>query len=390
MSNQHRNLAAASTAVKTRTELFNGREHIVVPVVALVEGVIQAMNASAPEFVAAEEFSKAPIGWNGRPVFVDHPVVNGVPVFGNQPSVLEKRQVGIVFNAAAKGGKLTMEAWIDIERAKEVAPELLERVSAGEPIEVSVGLLCETADETGEYNGKKYKGAWKDLIPDHLALLSKGRTGACSREMGCGVRAAVQRACVIKHEGEKWVLYSHDGKKKLGSFDSEEHAKKRERQINYYKKDAMRIDKTFGGIFARMMESFRGAQPSRDMTSGDLLRKLNDAVRKADPTVNYVETYLPVKNPNRVIYSCYHEGATPDAPYEHKLYERSFSLGTDGAITLGEDAAEVEPVMYYEPVVKHEEEEVMAAEEVKAACGCQHAEPDLRDLLREAADKFTN
>jgi hypothetical protein len=40
---------------------------------------------------------------------------------------------------------------------------------------------------------------------------------------------------VIKHEGNKWVLYSHDGLKKLGEFDSEEDAKKRERQIQFFK-----------------------------------------------------------------------------------------------------------------------------------------------------------
>ena len=40
---------------------------------------------------------------------------------------------------------------------------------------------------------------------------------------------------VIHHEGSKWILYSHDGSKKLGEFDTEEAALKRERQINYFK-----------------------------------------------------------------------------------------------------------------------------------------------------------
>lgn len=366
MSNQLRAIAAASTAVKVREEEFKGRKHLVVPVVALVEGVLQTMNAENPEFVAAEEFTKAPTGWNGRPVFVDHPTINGVPVFGNQPDILEKRQIGLVFNAAISKGKLVMEAWIDVETTKIVDPALLERIASGDPIEVSVGLLCETTDETGTYNGKKYKGAWKDLIPDHLAILSKGHIGACSREMGCGVRAAAQRAGVIKHEGEKWVLYSHDGKKQLGSFDSEDEAKKREQQINFFKhkKGAMRIDKTFGGLFARMMATFRPAQAASDMSSNDLLRKLNESLRKVVPNLNYVETYLPVQDPNRVIYCTYSE----EGPH---TYERTFALAENGDVTFGENEVEVEAVLYYEPVLMNED-----PEELKAAIGRRNSAKD--------------
>jgi hypothetical protein len=40
---------------------------------------------------------------------------------------------------------------------------------------------------------------------------------------------------VIQKIGDKWVLMTKDGKKKLGEFDSEEAAKKREAQINAFK-----------------------------------------------------------------------------------------------------------------------------------------------------------
>lgn len=40
---------------------------------------------------------------------------------------------------------------------------------------------------------------------------------------------------VIRYEGGKWVLYSRDGKKKLGEFDTKEAAVKRERQIQFFK-----------------------------------------------------------------------------------------------------------------------------------------------------------
>lgn len=39
----------------------------------------------------------------------------------------------------------------------------------------------------------------------------------------------------IEYENGKWVLYSRDGSKKLGEFDSKEDAIKREKQIQYFK-----------------------------------------------------------------------------------------------------------------------------------------------------------
>jgi RimK family alpha-L-glutamate ligase len=40
----------------------------------------------------------------------------------------------------------------------------------------------------------------------------------------------------IRHEGSKWVIYSKDGKKKLGSYPTETAAKKRLRQIEFFKR----------------------------------------------------------------------------------------------------------------------------------------------------------
>ena len=40
---------------------------------------------------------------------------------------------------------------------------------------------------------------------------------------------------MIKKSGSKYVLYSKDGSKKLGTFDSKKDAIKREQQINYFK-----------------------------------------------------------------------------------------------------------------------------------------------------------
>jgi len=40
---------------------------------------------------------------------------------------------------------------------------------------------------------------------------------------------------MIKKKGYKWVLYTRDGKKILGSFKTKKEVLKRERQIIYFK-----------------------------------------------------------------------------------------------------------------------------------------------------------
>jgi hypothetical protein len=100
--------------------------------------------------------------------------------------------VGQVFNARMDGARLLMEAWIDTVKAQSTdeGRQLLERVNAGEPVEVSTGLLVVTEEEDGEYEDEPYSQVWMETFPDHLALLNDGQEGACSYARGCGLRAA--------------------------------------------------------------------------------------------------------------------------------------------------------------------------------------------------------
>lgn len=55
---------------------------------------------------------------------------------------------------------------------------------------------------------------------------------------------------VIKHKGDKWVLYSADGSKELGEFDTEDEAKRREREIQFFKhKEAAPFEEAEGVKF---------------------------------------------------------------------------------------------------------------------------------------------
>ncbi len=40
---------------------------------------------------------------------------------------------------------------------------------------------------------------------------------------------------VIKKQGYKWILYTKDGKRRLGEFKTKKDALKRERQIQFFK-----------------------------------------------------------------------------------------------------------------------------------------------------------
>lgn len=362
-----RTLTIASAArYAVQTESYQGRQHLVVPVVALVEGVLHAMNAKKPEFVAAEELTKKPGGWNGRPIFHGHPVnSDGEPLSGNSPDVLEDGCIGTVFNAAVKKQKLTMQAWIDVAAAEQKAPKLLSRVRAGEPIEISVGVFCDTDETvTGEYNGKKYAGAWTNLVADHLALLTEADTGACSIEMGCGVRAAKESsmkghmyAAWLNDGAETDTLLKtlrdisqddrdklpaedfagpnksfpiveaadvHDAAQSLGRAKGNRAAIKRKIvAIAYRKGDAFvaqlpddwkrGTDKNASEKKQSMKERFAGfikslgltkaAQDSDEMSDSDLRQKLNDSLMQVEPMLLCVESYYPVTDPAHVVYT---------------------------------------------------------------------------------------
>lgn len=172
----------------SRTEIVNGREYLVVPVVALMEGVIHAVNAETPERVPIETLQKAAATWNGRPVTLGHPKTGGKQCSASHPEALGLH-IGEIKNSHISGKKLLQEAWIDKEKAKLLDAEMLQRLSDNKTEEVSVGAYVVTDGIEGKLDDKPYKASWLLAAGDHLAFLPGGR-GACSIEMGCGTHRA--------------------------------------------------------------------------------------------------------------------------------------------------------------------------------------------------------
>lgn len=172
----------------THRATHDGREHLVVPAVVLVEGVLN------DAYVPIDEVSKFYEAWNGVPVPVLHPEVNGVPISCNSPEIIESQTVGRFYNATIDGNKLKGEMWLDIAKCD---PSIIAHLEAGGMMEVSTGYLCDAEPASGEFNGVAYKEIHRNIHPDHIALLP-GEIGACSIEDGCGVNRTNRRSVVMK------------------------------------------------------------------------------------------------------------------------------------------------------------------------------------------------
>jgi len=289
-----------------RKEMFEGREHLVFPVVALVEGVIFAVNAEAPELVLAEELAKAPEGWNGRPIVMNHPSIEGSRVSANSPEILEQLRLGNLFHAAIDGKKLVVEAYIDPDRVRAVGGDAtiaLDRILAGETIEVSVGVFVAPEAQNGEYQGQSYVDIWREIVPDHLAFLPEGMVGACSVQMGCGTPRVAARK-------EEEPMSKPMGKKLWEQF-------------------------------VALKSRFLPAQEGQEQSDSDLRSLLDRELFATEP--GYLGIEAVFSETTQIIYAVAPEGAVV-------LKRRSYSLA-DGLAVLGNDAEEVRLVSQYEPVV---------------------------------------
>lgn len=183
----------AQTA-ELREAQFDGVDHVVVPVVAMVgDSVVHPVNAETPELVPSEVLAEAPRGWNGRPVLPNHP--DGGRASANEPRTLENMRIGTLFDTRFDEGRLKTEAWLDVARAESLggdASDVVDRLRSGETVEVSVGAWVTGSRRSGTRNGRRFEFVWTNVIPDHLAILPVGAEGACSVDMGCGAPREAQ------------------------------------------------------------------------------------------------------------------------------------------------------------------------------------------------------
>ena len=315
MLQEARHIHLIGATGQIRTAKFREKDHVVVPVVALVEGVLHAVNSPAPELVLIDEVARSYKGWNGRPIVAGHPTVNGVQVSANDPEIMERWAFGHTFNAAVEGKKLTVEAWLELETAQRVgdsALEIIERLRANEIIEVSVGAFIASEKKKGVHDGKPYHGIWREVISDHLAFLPKGEIGACSVEAGCGT----PRAATV-------YLVTNSGlvEQEPRVTDPVPYRSLKERLFDKFK--------------------FTSHKGEEDMSDVDFRRAIDKALRGSVP--GYLGIVSVFHADNQVVYE-----AMPGDKIE--TVRRSFKTNEDGTIKLKDDTETVEPVTRFEPV----------------------------------------
>lgn len=172
--------AIQTNAADRRT--LDGREYLVVPGVAIREGVLNGY------LIQSDEIGIYTEAWNGRPFTLRHPEQDGQYISANSPQIIESVGIGHLFGARMDGDRLRCDLWLDVAKAQAVGGDalaVLQRFEAGEPVELSTGYFCDIEETSGEWQGKRYVGIQRNLRPDHIAALPN-EIGACSWRDGCG------------------------------------------------------------------------------------------------------------------------------------------------------------------------------------------------------------
>jgi len=295
--------------VQLRNVMFEGRNHLVAPVILLTEGV--HAGSAGPMYYPASVLESTAQFWNGMPLPVHHPECGGVPISANSPEVIQSKSVGRLWNVRYETEpkpRLKGEIWIDEVKAQQVSPDVLSMLRTNQPLEVSTGLFSVDEMVSGVWNNENYNGVVKDMRPDHLALLP-GSKGACSWEDGCGVRA--NQAQEGSEEPEKDTIIN-----KISNW------------------------------FKNML--------SNEMSLDDQSQKVRKAIYSMDSST--VDHCIEEIYPNQVIYTANlvrsktpSAGNTPITP-SSKMYRRSYLIDANGVVNLADDAEEVKRVVQYLPI----------------------------------------
>lgn len=342
---------------KVKREMFNGKEHLVVPVIALMEGVIHAVNAKDPEFVSEKVLKAASATWNGRPLVLGHPAKNGVQISANDPTVLEAQSFGTIFNTRMSNKRMLMDAFVDPDRAEKVGgKEFLKDLESGTPIEVSVGSYVYSSAEEGKFNGRAYSARWEQAIGDHLAFLP-GKTGACSIKMGCGAHRAASEAPIVHDVGD-FTMTPRTWKERFNAL------------VEALKNETPRED-----LLA--LETTGEEVPDAEVHLSTLEKaSLDERVEAVHAAVNAKWPYNEMAGGGTYAVRIYDDHVIVRRGGK-ELYSVDYTV-ENGTVTLStEDLKKVKRV-----------EKFVAAEDnatLKAACGCEDKETDMNNSERIAA-----
>jgi uncharacterized protein YoaH (UPF0181 family) len=321
---------------KTSMRSLHGKEYTVIPVGALVEGVLQGMGSEGPELALAEEFGKFPTSWDGRPVVMSHPTVEvdgkKTPVSANSPDILETYQIGYIFNTKLVGNELHQEAWVDnavMESLNDDSKETMARLNSGEQIEVSTGYFALIEDSEGTYNNQDYEGVQRNIVPDHLAFLPDGTLGACSNADGCGAQIKANANAVIKLFRVEQPCCDSCASKTNEDPMPDANAKSKDPMDEDGKKKKKQDPKAYEQIQSTLANTIAGG-----VTLGDATKLVAEALRTQGGTTY---CYVVAMTKDVVIYEMYDAFMSM-----YVMYQRSYSVSAEGKVTLGDEIQKVQ------------------------------------------------
>lgn len=364
-------LTGAVNTTEVRFGTLLGVEHVVAPIVLLVgDSIIFPINAEHPEFVPADVLSVAPAGWNGRPLMSgDHPSEDGAMLSANTPAVLDRQLTGSLFNAKFENNRLKGEVWIDPARAAVVPDglEILQRIKDGDPVEISVGAFVVVERTAGEHNGKPYGSIWREIVPDHIALLREGLIGACSVEMGCGTPRALQHHAV-----------EEAGLRIMTAADTDA------LQVQVQEKATLRAaaaaappptaaaptQEATVDVQAKLLQFFGSEEAmqlatAQGVTDTELRELLMDALKRIEPQACYIQAVSP--DDKTVVYLV---DPDPGGPMPLKPYMRSYTATEAGVVTFAEERIPVRRREEWVPVTGYRAADPAAPAAPRGACTC--------------------
>lgn len=400
----YRTLTLRGATGKLRAARLQDKDYLVVPVTALVEAVIHPLGSKGRgEFVSRQVLQQSTEAWNGRPVVPDHPMdAHGQLVSANLPTVFETQAFGMTFNAAFKHDReLHMEAWLDPARAEVVgaeAVEVIRKVRAEQPVEVSVGGYVRYVEEPGTHDGQEYGVEWLQIISDHLAIGLHGARGACSVEMGCGAMRG--NATPPSAATPIYVLTPDASGARLvaaGTWQAQPRISAGLPGAGQWAIDnpmstpqvaPLSPFEQWRATVKTFLKSFvRTNMRPEDMSDDDLREGLQTAVSANKSGYWQVARVYPKRQ--QVVFV---HNAAPEETADLQWYQQDYSLSAEGAVALTGEAAKVRPVHAFEtlPVAPDPVDENPVPETPPAtpvgACGCQNANEEPQ--MHRNADKI--
>lgn len=301
-----------------RTEFFEGEEHLVIPTVAAVQGVL---NGQLLPIASIEASLPA---WEGVAVTMSHPKKNGQDVSANTKEAIEDFVIGRFFNAHIDGTKFKGEFWINLSKLDEHedGDEFLQLVSEGATIEVSTSYWAKADNQSGIFEGKQYNGIQQNLVPNHVAILLH-ETGACSVEDGCGTPRTNKDT---ESDMSETITTNCDEERKKNALT--------------------KLRDKLGGM---VMDTLSALDVNR-ISHGQIRDNLRSEITSQERSDSWV--FIVDVFDDEVIYG--RELATGEVD----LFSRSYSVGSQPNYEINiDEPVEVQQVIDYQPVSNSQEEE---------------------------------